>query len=185
MKKSLTLALGAMMLAGMATTSEAAINRADQFITVLTGPTSGIYFPIGGAFDKALKDYGYNSSSTATGASGENINAILTGQGELAIAMSDAVLQAYDAYGAFQGKKPAKNLKMLMSLWPNYCQLVTTEDSGIKKFEDLKGRRVGVGAPNSGVEVNARMMFEAHKMSYKDCKVDYLSYGEGIKQMMN
>lgn len=185
MKKSLTLALGAMMLAGMAATSEAAINRADQFITVLTGPTSGIYFPIGGAFDKALKDYGYNSSSTATGASGENINAILTGQGELAIAMSDAVLQAYDAYGAFQGKKPAKNLKMLMSLWPNYVQLVTTEDSGIKKFEDLKGKRVGVGAPNSGVEVNARMMFEAHKMSYKDCKVDYLSYGEGIKQMMN
>ena len=178
MRKSFALALGAMMLAGMAT-SEAAINRADQFVTVLTGPTSGIYFPIGGAFDKALKDYGYNSSSTATGASGENINAILTGQGELAIAMSDAVLQAYDAYGAFQGKKPAKNLKMLMSLWPNYVQLVTTEDSGIKKFEDLKGKRVGVGAPNSGVEVNARMM------SYKDCKVDYLSYGEGIKQMMN
>lgn len=185
MKKSLSLALGLAMLAGMATTTEAAINRGDQFITVLTGPTSGIYFPIGGAFDKALKDYGYNSSATATGASGENINAILTGQGELAIAMSDAVLQAYDAYGAFQGKKPAKNLKMLMSLWPNYVQLVTTEDSGIKKFEDLKGRRVGVGAPNSGVEVNARMMFEAHKMSYKDCKVDYLSYGEGIKQMMN
>jgi TRAP transporter TAXI family solute receptor len=49
----------------------------------------------------------------------------------------------------------------------------------------MKGKRVGVGAPNSGVELNARMMFEAHGMTYADCKVDYLSYGEAIEQMKN
>ena len=74
-----------------------------------------------------------------------------------------------------QGKKPATDLRAMMGLWPNVCQIVTTADSGIKTFADLKGKRVGVGAPNSGVEINARMMFEAHGMSYKDVKVDYLN----------
>lgn len=161
------------------------LNRSEHFITVLTGPTSGIYFPIGGAFSKLIGDLGYKTSATATGASGENINAILTGQGELAIAMSDSVIQAIEAFGAYEGKTPATDLRVMMGLWPNICQIVTTADSGIKTFADLKGKRVGVGAPNSGVELNARMIFEANGMTYDDCKVDYLSYAEAIDQMKN
>ncbi|MDR3165019.1 MAG: TAXI family TRAP transporter solute-binding subunit [Synergistaceae bacterium] len=162
-----------------------AVKRSDYFITVLTGPSSGIYFPIGGAFATFLGSIGYDTSATATGATAENINALLTGQGEMAIAMADSVIQAIEAFGAFEGKKPATDLRAMMGLWPNYCQIVTTADSGIKKFEDMKGKRVGVGAPNSGVELNARMMFEAHGMTYGDCKVDYLNYGEAIDQMKN
>lgn len=163
----------------------AKVDRSKQFITVLTGPTSGIYFPIGGAFSKLVGNLGYKTSATATGATGENINAILTGQGELAIAMSDSVIQAIEASGAYEGKQPANDLRAMMGLWPNVCQIVTTADSGIKTFADLKGKKVGVGAPNSGVELNARMMYEAHGMSYADSKVDYLSYGEAIDQMKN
>lgn len=163
----------------------AKLDRSKTFITVLTGPTSGIYFPIGGAFSKVVGSLGYKTSATATGATVENINAILSGQGELAIAMSDSVIQAIEANGAFEGKKPATDLRVMMGLWPNVCQLVTTADSGITKFSDLKGKKVGVGAPNSGVEINARMMYEAAGMSYKDSKVDYLSYGEAIDQMKN
>ena len=159
--------------------------RGKYFITVLTGPSSGIYFPIGGAFSSFLGKLGYKTSATATGATAENINALNTNQGELAIAMADSVIQAVEAFGAYEGKPEAKNLRALMGLWPNVCQIVTTENSGIKKFEDLKGKRVGVGAPNSGVELNARMMFEAHGMSYKDVRIDYLSYGEAIDQMKN
>lgn len=165
--------------------SAADIKRDKYFITVLTGPSSGIYFPIGGAFSTFIGSLGYKTSATATGATAENINALNTGQGELAIAMADSVIQAVDAFGAYEGKKPAKNLRAMMGLWPNVCQIVTTADSGIVKFEDLKGKRVGVGAPNSGVELNARMMFEAHGMTYQDCRVDYLSYGEAIDQMKN
>ena len=161
------------------------IKRGAYYITVLTGPSSGIYFPIGGAFSTLIGKLGYRASATATGATAENINALLTGQGEMAIAMSDAVIQAIEAFGAYQGKKPATDLRAMMGLWPNVCQIVTTADSGIKTFADLKGKRVGVGAPNSGVEINARMMFEAHGMSYKDVKVDYLNYGEAIDQMKN
>jgi TRAP transporter TAXI family solute receptor len=165
--------------------AQLAVKRSNYFITVLTGPSSGIYFPIGGAFSTFIGSLGYKTSATATGATAENINALLTGQGEMAIAMSDSVIQAVEAFGAYEGKPPAKNLRSLMGLWPNVCQIVTTTDSGIKTFADLKGKRVGVGAPNSGVEINARMMFEAHGMSYKDCRVDYLSYGEAIDQMKN
>ncbi len=163
----------------------AKLDRSKEFITVLTGPTSGIYFPIGGAFSKVVGEMGYKTSATATGATAENINAILTGKGEMAIAMSDSVIQAVEAFGAYQGKPKAEDLRAMMGLWPNVCQIVTTKDSGITKFEDLKGKRVGVGAPNSGVELNARMMFEAHNMTYKDAKVDYLSYGEAIDQIKN
>lgn len=161
------------------------VDRSKEFVTVLTGPTSGIYFPIGGAFSKVLGEMGYKTSATATGASGENINAILTGKGEMAIAMSDSVIQAIEAFGAYQGKPKAEDLRGMMGLWPNVVQIVTTDDSGIKTFKDIKGKRVGVGAPNSGVELNARMIFEANGMTYKDAKVDYLSYGEAIDQMKN
>ena len=161
------------------------IKRGDHYITVLTGPSSGIYFPIGGAFSTLIGKLGYKASATATGATAENINALQTGQGEIAIAMSDAVIQAVEAFGAYEGKKPAANLRSLMGLWPNVCQILTTADSGIKSFADLKGKRIGVGAPNSGVEINARMIFEAHGMTYKDVKIDYLNYGEAIDQMKN
>ena len=162
------------------------LKRSDYFITILSGPTSGVYYPIGGAFNSYIGQLGYRNSTTATGASAENINYILTGQGELAISMADSAIQAYEGTGGFEGKPPAKDLRSMMGLWPNVVQIVTTTDTGIRNFTDLKGKRVGVGAPNSGVEINARMIFEAHGMTYQDCgRVDYLAYGEAIEQMKN
>ena len=159
------------------------IDRATEFVTIATGPTSGIYYPIGGAFATVLGNAGYKTSAQATGASVENINLITAGEAELAIAMQDSVMQAYDGFGAFE--TPNTELRAAMRLWPNYVQLVTTANTGIKSVEDLKGKRVGVGAPNSGVELNARMIYEAYGMTYEDSEVDYLSYGEAIDQMKN
>lgn len=159
------------------------IDRAKEFVTVATGPTSGIYYPIGGAFATALGNAGYKTSAQATGASVENINLILNGEAELAIAMQDSVVQAYEGFGAFETAEP--DLRAMMRLWPNYVQLVTVASTGIKSVEDLKGKRVGIGAPNSGVELNARMIYEAYGMTYEDSDVDYLSYGEAIDQMKN
>lgn len=130
------------------------IDRAKEFVTVATGPTSGIYYPIGGAFATALGNAGYKTSAQATGAS-----------------------------VAFEKAEP--DLRAMMRLWPNYVQLVTVASTGIKSVEDLKGKRVGIGAPNSGVELNARMIYEAYGMTYEDSDVDYLSYGEAIDQMKN
>lgn len=159
------------------------IDRAKEFVTIATGPTSGIYYPIGGAFATVLGNAGYKTSAQATGASVENINLIAAGEAELAISMQDSVMQAYEGFGAFEQADP--DLRAMMRLWPNYVQLVTTKSTGIKSVADLKGKRVGVGAPNSGVELNARMIYEAFDMTYEDSKVDYLSYGEAIDQMKN
>lgn len=177
--------VGSEAAAGSGTAAPASvdIDRAKEFITIATGPTSGIYYPIGGAFSTVLGNAGYKTSAQATGASVENINLITNGEAELAIAMQDSVVQAYDGFGAFEKANP--DLRALMRLWPNYVQLVTTADTGIKSVADLKGKRVGVGAPNSGVELNARMIYEAYGMTYEDSKVDYLSYGEAIDQMKN
>ena len=168
---------------GSGEVSKNGIVRSNEFITVATGPTSGIYYPIGGAFANVLSTAGYKTSAQATGASVENINLITQDDAELAISMQDSVVQAYEGFGAFSEAKP--ELRAMMRLWPNYVQLVTIESTGIKSVEDLRGKKVGVGAPNSGVELNARMIFEAYGMTYADAKVDYLSYGEAIDQMKN
>ena len=159
--------------------------RSKEFITVGTGPTSGIYFPIGGAFATALKDYGYQTSAEATNATGQNIQNILNGDAEIAIAMQDAVMQAYTGTGAYEGKGEASDLRALMRLWPNYVQLVTVKGTGINSVADLKGKRVGVGAANSGVEINARMILNAYGLTYDDITPDYLAYGEAIDNMKN
>ena len=122
--------------------------------------------PIGGAFATVLGTAGYKTSAQATGASVENINLILNNEAEIAIAMQDSVMQAYEGFGAYD--TPSEDLRAMMRLWPNYVQLVTVESTGIKSVEDLKGKRVGVGAPNSGVELNARMIYEAYGMTYED-----------------
>lgn len=162
-----------------------AAERAREFVTVGTGPTSGIYFPIGGAFATALGDWGYKTSAESTNASGQNIQNILDSNLEIAIAMQDSVMQAYTGTGAYEGMEPAENLRALMRLWPNYVQLVTTADTGIKSVQDLVGKRVGVGAANSGVEINARMILEAYGITYDDITPDYLAYGEAIENMKN
>lgn len=158
----------------------------DLFVTVATGGTSGVYYPIGGAIANILEtELGVDSSVQATGASVENINLLNTGRAELAITMADAVLQAYEGNGAFEGEEPIESLRGLMAMYPNFVQVVTTEDSGIESIADLAGKSVGVGAANSGVELNARMVLEAYGLSYDDIEEDYLSYSEAIDQIKN
>jgi TRAP transporter TAXI family solute receptor len=69
-------------------------------------------------------------------------------------------------------------VQQVATLYPNYVQIVTTEDSGIETIEDLVGKRVAVGDQNSGVEVNARNLLAGHGITYDDIQVDYLGYAE-------
>ncbi|MDR0592250.1 MAG: TAXI family TRAP transporter solute-binding subunit [Bifidobacteriaceae bacterium] len=159
------------------------VDRSRVFVTVLTGPTSGAYYPVGGAFATVLGEAGYKTAATATGATAENVKALMARDGDLAIAMADSAVQAYNATDAFEGQDRADGLRVMMSLWPSLCQIVTTADTGIKAFEDLRGKRVSVGAPNTGVEVNARAIFAAHGMTYDDAKVGYLDFGLAVDQI--
>lgn len=154
-----------------------------RFITIGTAPISGLFYPIGLSFSRFIKEAGYNCSVRSTGGSGDNIDLLLNDKVEIAIAMSDSVVQAYNGVGAYENKGSAKNLRCIIGLHYNYVQIITRKNLNINRFEELKGKKVGLGVYNSGVELNARLIYEAHNMEYTDTEVTYASPGELVEQL--
>jgi TRAP transporter TAXI family solute receptor len=174
-----------LVAAGMSLISGA---RAADFINVLTGGTSGIYYPMGVAlsqiYGKAIPDA--KAAVQATKASAENLNLLQAGRGEIAFTLGDALSDAWkgDAESGFA--TPLKKLRGVAGIYPNYIQIVASAESGIKTLADLKGKRISVGAPKSGTELNARAVLKAAGLAYKDfSKVEYLPFGESVELMKN
>jgi hypothetical protein len=162
--------------------------HAADFVGVLTGGTSGVYYPLGVAlsqiYGKALP--AAKISVQATKASSENLNLLQAGRGEVAFTLGDALNEAWKGNEEAGFKTPLKKLRTIAAIYPNYIQIVAAADSGIKTLADLKGKRVAVGAPKSGTELNARDIFKAAGMSYKDfAKVEYLPFGESVELIKN
>ena len=131
------------------TLSAAAMAAAPAFINILTGGTSGVYYPIGVALSQ-LYDNGIEGSKTsvqATKASVENLNLLQSGRGELALALGDSVAAAYQGDIDAGFKKPLDKIRVIAAAYPNYIQIVANKESGIKTLADLKGKRISVGAP--------------------------------------
>ncbi len=148
-----------------------------RFVSIATGGASGPYNVIGTSLAEIYnKTYGVNSKNQTTGASVENLNLLKQNKVEMAFVMSDSLTEALNGTGSFKGK--IDNVQQIAALYPNYVQIVTSKRSGIQKIEDLKGKRIAVGAQNSGVEVNARTLLKGFGIDYKDLKVDYLGYAE-------
>ncbi|MFA7292280.1 MAG: TAXI family TRAP transporter solute-binding subunit [Rhodocyclaceae bacterium] len=159
-----------------------------EFINVLTGGTSGVYYPLGVALSQT---YGKTmpaakTSVQATKASAENLNLLQAGRGEIAFTLGDALSDAWQGNEEAGFKAPLKKLRGVAAIYPNYIQIVASADSGIKTLADLKGKRISVGAPKSGTELNARAVFKAAGLTYKDfAKVEYLPFGESVELMKN
>ena len=151
----------------------------ETFVNIATGGTAGTYYPIGGAIAEVLnKDaQGVNASAQSTGASVANINMLKDGQVDMAIVQNDITYYAVNGKEMFENK--VDNLRGIASLYPETCQFVVLEDSGIKTIADLKGKRVAVGAAGSGVEGNVRQILKAYDMSYDDIDEQFLSFAEG------
>ncbi|TAA71683.1 TAXI family TRAP transporter solute-binding subunit [Planococcus salinarum] len=148
-----------------------------NIVTIATGGASGPYNIIGTTLaDTYSNTYDVNSRTQTTGASVENVNLIKEDKIEMAFTMSDVVSQAVEGTEGFD--EPTDKISQIAALYPNYVQIVTTADSGIETFEDLRGKRIAVGDQNSGVEVNARTLLEGHGITYDDIEVDYLGYAE-------
>ncbi len=176
------------LLAAAAVLSLAVQAHAADFINVLTGGTSGVYYPMGVAlsqiYAKALPNA--KVSVQATKASAENLNLLQAGRGELAFTLGDSLSDAWKGDEEAGFKVPLKKLRGVAAIYPNYIQIVAAADSGIKTLADLKGKRVSVGAPKSGTELNSRAIFKAAGMSYKDfSKTEYLPFGESVELMKN
>ncbi len=168
--------------ASQATTSAAPAAIADdkvetRFVTIATGGASGPYNIIATTLGEIYhKTYGVNSKTQTTGASVENINLMNQNKVEMAFVMSDVLSDALAGTNSFKNK--IENVQQIAALYPNYVQVVTSKSSGIKTLSDLRGKRIAVGAQNSGVEVNARNILNGHGITYDDISVDYLGYAE-------
>ncbi|MGO3927500.1 TAXI family TRAP transporter solute-binding subunit [Rhodopseudomonas pseudopalustris] len=162
--------------------------QAQQFINVLTGGTSGVYYPLGVAISKIYGDKIANVKTQvqATKASVENLVLLQRGGGEIAFSLGDSLKAAWEGDEEAGFKSKLDKLRVIAAIYPNYIQIVATADSGIKTLADLKGKSLSVGAPKSGTELNSRAILKAAGMDYKELgKVEYLPFAESVDLMKN
>jgi TRAP transporter TAXI family solute receptor len=162
--------------------------RAQAFINVLTGGTSGVYYPLGVAIGKIYSDKipGVKTQVQATKASVENLILLQQGRGEIAFTLGDSLKAAWEGDAEAGFKTKLDRLRTIGAIYPNYMQIVATADSGIKTLADLKGKSLSVGAPKSGTELNSRAILAAAGLSYRDIgKIEYLPFAESVDLMKN
>ena len=155
-----------------------------KFLNIATGGTAATDYPIGGAMAEILNNniQGMNASAQSTGATVANINMLKEGSVDLAIVQNDITYYAANGIEMFKDKK-VDNLKGIATLYPETCQIVTLESTGIKSIADLKGKRVAVGAMGSGAEANARQILEAYGITYDDIDEQFLSFSEAASAL--
>jgi TRAP transporter TAXI family solute receptor len=180
--------LGGLLVAaaGLALATGAAAQQ--KFINVLTGGQAGVYYPLGVAlsqiYNKAIPDA--KATVQATKASVENLNLLQAGRGEIALTLGDSLSDAWKGVEDAGFKTKLDKLRTVAGVYSNYIQIVASADAGIKTLADLKGKRISVGAPRSGTELNARAILKAAGLDYKDfAKVEFLPFGESVELMKN
>lgn len=162
--------------------------RADEFINVLTGGTSGVYYPLGVALSTIYGNNipGARAQVQSTKASVENLNLLQQGKGEIAFALGDSVKLAWEGNAEVGFPQKLDKLRAVAAIYSNYVQVVATKDSGIASLADLKDHSLSVGAPKSGTELNARAIFAAAGLTYDDLsRTEYLPFGESVDLMKN
>jgi TRAP transporter TAXI family solute receptor len=148
---------------------------ADRFVTIGTGGVTGVYYPTGGAIcrlvNKSKKEHGIRCSVESTGGSIYNVNTIRAGELDLGIAQSDWQYHAYNGTSKFEDKGAFKELRAVFSVHPEPFTVVARADSGIKSFEDLKGKRVNIGNPGSGQRGTMEVLMERYGWTADDFKL--------------
>ncbi|MBY0098660.1 TAXI family TRAP transporter solute-binding subunit [Mesobacillus maritimus] len=165
---------------GGSDTDEKAKEDAPKFMSILTGGTGGTYYPLGGAFAKIVTDgTGIDTTAETTGASAENMQSIKDGKAEIAFTQTDIASYASEGKLMFEGNA-VDNIQAIGTLYPETIQIVTTEKTGIKTVEDLKGKKVSIGAPGSGTAANAEQILEVHGLTLDDIQKQDLSFDESV-----
>lgn len=173
--KRIVLVVIAMVLVGIAAYAEQKTR-----LSVVTGGTGGVYYPLGGAVANVLSKYLPDTVATAevTSASIDNLKLVGAGKADIAFSLADSAWEGYNGTGKFQGKMP---IRAIAVLYPNKTQVVTVEGKKIAKMSDLKGKRISTGAPGSGTELIALRLLEAYGIDpEKDVKREKLSVAESV-----
>ncbi len=176
MKRVFGVCVAVLFLMGAVATVYAADN-----LVLATGGTAGTYYPFGGAMAKIwnskIKDM--NVTAQTSGASAENVRLVNKKEVELALVQSDTLDFAFNATEAF--KEPLRAMNAIAVLYPEVIQVVVGAASPIKSIADLKGKKVGVGAPGSGTEANFRQLLDAYGMKKEDVNAQFLSFSESAE----
>jgi TRAP transporter TAXI family solute receptor len=152
-----------------------------QNISIATGGTGGVYYPMGGGIAAVLSKHvpGMQATAEVTGGSVDNLKLIGSGKPYIAFAMTDASQDAFRGEDKFKGNKVP--LRTLMILYPNRMHVVSVEGRGVAKMADLKGKRVSTGSPGSATEVMAFRVIEAAGLDKdKDMKRERLGVAESV-----
>lgn len=151
------------------------VQAESKFVTIGTGGVTGVYYPAGGAIcrlvNKTRKEHGIRCTVESTGGSVYNLNAIAAGELDMGVAQSDVQYYAYTGTDMFKDKGPNKELRSVFSLHNEPFTVVARADSGIKKFTDLKGKRVNIGNPGSGQRGTMEVVMQAYGWTKDDFKL--------------
>jgi TRAP transporter TAXI family solute receptor len=146
-----------LLLACAATTALAltapVVAQKPVMLSIASGNTGGVYYPLAGGLAALLTRHipGWQVIAEVTGGSVDNLRLVGAGRADLAFVMADAAWDAYTGRDKFQGKPLP--VRTLMVLYPNRMHVVTVDGTGITSMEQLKGKRVSVGAPGSATEL--------------------------------
>lgn len=162
-----------------------ATSRADT-IAVLTGGSSGVYFPLGVSIAMIYADIpDAKVRVETTEGSVVNLIRLQQGTGQVGFALGDALMAAWrgDVAGGFDGR--LDRLRVIGALYPNYVQIVATRSSRIRTLADLKGKSLAIGAEHSGTELSARAILAAAGVSVKTLgRVEMIPFGESTQRML-
>jgi len=149
--------------------------NATQYVTIGTGGVTGVYYPTGGSIcrlvNKGKKEHGVRCNVESTGGSVYNINTIRAGELEMGVAQSDWQFHAYNGTSKFKDKGAFKDLRAIFSVHGEPFTVLARADSGIKTFDDLKGKRVNIGNPGSGQRGTMDLIMQAKGWTKGDFKV--------------
>ncbi|MCR4419240.1 MAG: TAXI family TRAP transporter solute-binding subunit [Clostridia bacterium] len=147
-----------------------------------TGGTGGTYYPYGAAVAKIINNYvpGVEATAEVTGASVENLRLVGSGEIQMGLAMDDAVYHALK--GIVEFNAPVK-VYTLFEMYPHFLHMVALHDTPVDKVNDLRGKKVSVGAPGSGTEVMSRQVLESLGITYNDFTVHRLSFSENTEAL--
>jgi TRAP transporter TAXI family solute receptor len=155
-----------------------------QNLSIGTGGTGGVYYPLGGGMAAVLSKYvpGLQATAEVTGGSVDNLKLISSGKPYIGFSMSDAAQDAYRGEDKFKGGKVA--VRTLAVLYPNRMHVVSVEGTGVNKIADLKGKRVSTGSPGSATEVMAFRLIEAAGLDKdRDLRRERLSVAESVNAL--
>jgi uncharacterized protein len=178
MKRLVTILVAAVAALGLAA---AQAQDKKTRISIGTGGTGGVYYPLGGGLAALLSKYvpGVEATAEVTAGSIANLQLIGGGKSEIGFTMADSAWDAYNGLDKFSGKKVG--LRTMAVFYPNRMHVVTIEGTGINKFTDMKGKRISTGAPASGTEIMAMRLIEAYGMDpNKDVTRERLSVAESV-----